>query len=237
LSAIYLVRHGQAGLRDDYDTLSDLGRDQVRRLGEHLAQQGLRFAAFFSGGLKRQQQTAAVLQEGLTGAPPLIVDSRWSEFDLTDVYRGIAPQMAASDADFRREYEALQAASADPKALIHRQWTRTDVEVVRAWVQGRFQYDGESWQQFQDRVTGPLRDLCEFGPGEAVLISTSATPIGIWSSMAANGNKPADRQAMRLAGVLYNSSLTTIRLQDNEPGLFSFNNIPHLPAPELRTFR
>jgi len=33
------------------------------------------------------------------------------------------------------------------------------------------------------------------------------------------------------------ASLTTIRLQENEPGLFSFNNIPHLPAPELRTFR
>ena len=29
MSSLYLVRHGQAGLRHDYDTLSDLGRTQA----------------------------------------------------------------------------------------------------------------------------------------------------------------------------------------------------------------
>lgn len=240
MSALYLVRHGQAGLRDNYDTLSELGRTQVRLLAEHLASQGIRFAAVFCGGLERQKQTASIIREALaenSTHPEFIVDPRWSEFDLSGVYRGIAPQIADADPVFRREYEALQAASTDPSATVHRQWTRIDIEVVRAWIQGRYTYDGESWVEFQERVLGPLRELRDFEPGEAVLISTSATPIGIWASLAAHGGRPSERAAMRLAGVLYNSSLTTIRLQESEPGLFSFNNVPHLPAPELRTFR
>ncbi len=33
LPAVYIIRHAQAGPRHDYDKLSDLGRDQARRLG------------------------------------------------------------------------------------------------------------------------------------------------------------------------------------------------------------
>ena len=43
MSVLYLIRHGQAGTREHYDTLSELGRAQARLLGEHLAAQGVRF--------------------------------------------------------------------------------------------------------------------------------------------------------------------------------------------------
>jgi hypothetical protein len=42
---------------------------------------------------------------------------------------------------------------------------------------------------------------------------------------------------MRLAGVMRNSAVTSMRLRDDELMLFSFNGVPHLNAPELRTFR
>ncbi len=58
MSVVYLVRHGQAGTRENYDSLSDLGRRQARRLGEHLAAQGVRFDAAWSGSLARQRATA-----------------------------------------------------------------------------------------------------------------------------------------------------------------------------------
>jgi broad specificity phosphatase PhoE len=45
LSAVYLIRHGQAGLRHNYDTLSDLGHTQARLLGEYLAAQKITFTA------------------------------------------------------------------------------------------------------------------------------------------------------------------------------------------------
>ncbi len=59
MSNAYLVRHGQAGTRDEYDSLSGLGRRQARLLGEYLAGQGVVFAAAYAGGPVRQQQTAA----------------------------------------------------------------------------------------------------------------------------------------------------------------------------------
>ena len=58
MSTVYLVRHGQAGTRDAYDSLSELGERQARLLGEHFIAQRIRFADTYAGALARQQQTA-----------------------------------------------------------------------------------------------------------------------------------------------------------------------------------
>ncbi|HEX8283391.1 MAG TPA: histidine phosphatase family protein [Pyrinomonadaceae bacterium] len=68
MSNVYFIRHGQAGTRDEYDSLSDLGRRQARLLGDYLVSQGVEFARAYAGGLRRQQQTAAEVA-GLTKAP------------------------------------------------------------------------------------------------------------------------------------------------------------------------
>jgi hypothetical protein len=46
-----------------------------------------------------------------------------------------------------------------------------------------------------------------------------------------------DHRAMQLAGVLRNASCTVMRLRDGQLRLDSFNTIPHLCAPVLRTYR
>ena len=53
-----MVRHGQAGTREHYDSLSELGRTQARLLGEHFRAQGIHFSAAYSGALARQRATA-----------------------------------------------------------------------------------------------------------------------------------------------------------------------------------
>ncbi len=58
MSRVYLVRHGQAGTREAYDSLSELGRRQARLLGEYFVSEGIQFAAAYSGALVRQQETA-----------------------------------------------------------------------------------------------------------------------------------------------------------------------------------
>ena len=62
---MYLVRHGQAGTRDAYDSLSDLGKRQARLLGEHFVSQGIEFAAAFAGALSRQRQTGEAVSDRL----------------------------------------------------------------------------------------------------------------------------------------------------------------------------
>ena len=122
----------------------------------------------------------------------------------------------------------------DEHSPIHHVWTGCDTQVMRAWIEGRYPCRAESWAAFGQRVLGARASLAAYQRGDAVAIFTSATPIAIWVAAALG---ISDGHIMRLAGVMRNSAVTTMRLRDDELMLFSFNGVPHLNAPELRTFR
>ena len=90
MSLIYFFRHGQAGTRDNYDSLSDIGRRQTELLGEYLAMQRIEFRAAYVGTMSRQQQTAAAVADAYQRAglalPALQTLPAWNEFDLDHVY-------------------------------------------------------------------------------------------------------------------------------------------------------
>jgi broad specificity phosphatase PhoE len=233
-----MIRHGQAGLRQNYDTLSDLGRTQARLLGEYLAAQQVRFTAVYAGALKRQSETAREVLRAMAAAgsavPEVQIDDHWNEFDLDAVYQAIAPRLAADDPEFQAEHEKLHRMLEEENSPAHRNWTRCDTLVVRAWVEGRYELPGESWEAFRGRVSAPLQALSRIPPAETVAIFSSATPIAVWIGMALGLN---GRHIMRLAGVTYNAALTTMRAREEDLALFSFNGTPHLAEPHLRTFR
>ncbi|MBZ5606587.1 MAG: histidine phosphatase family protein [Acidobacteriia bacterium] len=231
MSVLYLVRHGQAGTRENYDSLSEVGRTQARLLRDYFQSQQLEFDAVYSGGLKRQQATAA---ETLPGAK-VLVDEGWNEFDLAQVYAEYAPHLAASDDDFRREYEDMQEQlklSRGPQDQVHRKWNDCDKKLVRAWVESRHPYSGETWPSFVSRIHAALARVIHHEGN--VIVFTSATPIGI---CAARTLELEDGRAMWLASVLMNASYTTLRIREQEIRLFTLNNAPHLDDPSLRTFR
>jgi broad specificity phosphatase PhoE len=238
---LYLVRHGQAGTRDAYDSLSDLGGRQARLLGEHFVSQGIQFTSAYVGGLSRQQQTAeqvgAAYANGGVAFPIVSVDPGWDEFDLGRVYREIAPPLASDDAEFRREYdemrEQVRTTAGAHGASIHRKWLPCDTKVVEAWAAGRYAYAGETWNQFRERVVGSSLKMHD-ARGENILVATSATPIGICTGLSLD---IADGRVMRLAGAVYNASYTVLRLRAGELRLFTFNAVPHLGAPGMRTHR
>ena len=237
MSSVYLVRHGQAGLRHDYDLLSELGKRQAKLLGESLVRDGVIFRAIYAGALARQRQTAeevrrAYLEAGIE-APQIVTEPCWNEFDLDQVYRDLAPALCDADPQFRAEYDQMLRHAGDEKSPIHRTWLPCDAAVVLAWTSGRYPCRGESWVEFGERVARGLEPLAGYGSGEAVAVFSSATPIAI-SIGAAMG--AANGRVMRLAGVMYNSAVSTLRLRGDELTLFTFNQVAHLP-PELRTFR
>lgn len=224
MSQVWLIRHGQAGLRSHYDTLSATGQEQARLLGAWLRSQ--RFDHVVAGGLNRQQETARL------AGYEFIVDAGWSEFDLDAVYREIAPRIAAVDAAFREEYEGLLRDVVDDEHPVHRKWTRGDVMVVRAWIEGTVPVSAtETFVEFRERVSGAFTRLLRERPGH-VAVFTSATPIAL--ALAGVLGVGAG-QAMRLAGALMNASCSVVRA-GSEPSLFGFNHAAHLP-PELHTFR
>ena len=238
MSALYLIRHGQAGNRNDYDRLSELGHEQTQLLGKHLASQGVEFSAMYCGELRRQRETAAnvieQLQYGGVRTPQLQIDPRWNEFDLSSVYSEIGPQVAATNEKFRQEFEEMMATWDDPNARFHRGHTELDFVVVRAWIEAAYPYNGESFAAFTGRVQEGLMDLTRHAEEGHVAVFTSATPTGI--AVATALEMPIVK-SLRLAGVAYNASHSTLRIQPQGFTLFSFNNIPHLDEQRLRTFR
>lgn len=239
MSNVYLIRHGQAGTRQHYDTLSTLGRQQARLLGDYFAGQNLQFHAAYTGGMERQQQTAAQVLAAYRDAglpfPEIETHDAWREFDLDHIYGAMAPQLCAADAAFKLEYEAMReqarAHAGDPTAEVHRRWSPCDRKVVEAWLHARFPYEGESWTAFQQRVsTAPFPDE----NGVNIAVFTSATPTAIWAGRALDIH---DTRALRIAGVLHNASITVLRVRGGEVRLFSMNEVPHLPRMEWRTHR
>jgi broad specificity phosphatase PhoE len=242
LSNLYFVRHGQAGTRDAYDSLSELGRRQSRRLGEYFVRQGLEFAAASAGTLLRQRQTAAEVSAAYARVglpfPELTIEPGWNEFDFHHIYREIAPLLCEEDSEFRSEYEAVRAQMRERAgahdAEIHRQWRPSDTKVVEAWVGGRYPYEGETWEQVVERVAA-CRLLASKGQArENIVVFTSAVPTAIWTGRAL---AISDERVRKLAAVLHNTSYTVLRLRDEELQLLEFNAVPHLDTPELRTRR
>ena len=238
MSRLYLIRHGQAGPRHQYDALSELGHRQVRLLGEHLAAQRTEFTAVFIGGLERQKSTTAAVAEAYREAavpfPEIIEEPLWDEFDLGAVYQALAHPLGNDDPKFKTEYEEMMRLIENGDDAVHRNHNYCDIAVVRAWIEEKYPYVGESWQEFRSRAAAPLKKLLGYGPGEKIAIFTSATPIGVWMGQAL---KLADRQIWRLAGATYNSGLTTLRVAEDDLRVFSFNALPHLPDPAMWSFR
>lgn len=236
------MRHGQAGTRDAYDSLSPLGKHQAQLLGEHFLKQEIHFAAACCGELSRQRQTAeqiaAAYCEAGASFPSIEIDPGWNEFSLEQVSRELAPHLCAQDADFRREYEEMleqvRVSNGAHTARVHRKWLPCDTKIVEAWVHGRFPYSGETWKQFCERVLACRSRINHRQGRENILVVTSATPIAIWTGVSL---EISDERVMRLAGALYNASYTILRLRHEERRLFTFNAACHLIGAGVRTHR
>lgn len=228
---LYLIRHGQAGSRDDYDRLSDLGKRQAQLLGEYFRSAGVSFCAAYAGGMRRQRETAEIVLGELQDGPETGTDARWNEFSLEGLWKTLAPRLIAENEQFARDYHASHA----PNPNIDRVMTSCDVELIRAWMRNHHPCDGvEPWTEFRSRVEAPRPDLAAYGPGESVAVFTSATPTAVWCGSALEVD---ERKIFRIAGVLGNTSYSTLRLRDGELTLFSLNNVPHLREAALRTYR
>lgn len=242
MSNIYLVRHGQAGTRDAYDRLSDLGRRQARLLGEYFAAQQLWFSEAYSGSMNRQRETAAEVEAAYRTIghdfPSVVTKPEWDEFNLDQIYRELAPRMCDDDPQFRKQYEEMRQqvrnSGGSQTAEVHRRWLPCDSQIVRAWIAERYSYQGESWQAFLRRVSASRSAMQNGTPQTNIIVFTSAMPVAIWTGMALD---IADERILRLAGVLHNASYSVLRLGQNGLRLFMFNAVPHLPEEHLRTHR
>lgn len=237
MSLIYLVRHAQAGTRENYDVLSDLGREQARLLGVHLVRQGVTFEAAYSGSLQRQRRTAEIALSAYADSglprPDVVTDHRWDEFNLRSIYLAISKRLIEESPEFARDFEEMGEALRNDPHTTRGATGRCDAAVIRAWMENRYpDYQGESWAGFRGRIESCLGDFSGESEG-AVAVFTSATPIAI---LAAASLELTDEKFLSVLGVIYNSSVTVIRSREREMRLFMLNSTAHLPL-SIRTFR
>lgn len=217
MSVLYLVRHGQASFgTDDYDRLSDLGKEQSRITGGHLAAQRVAPVRIVHGQMLRQRQTAEGIQAGLGSDLDAQVDSGWNEYqawELTGALTDTDPRAKHDSKIFQAELERGAA----------------------RWASG--EHDGdytETFSQFTTRVDAALDEACAaMSPGESTIVVSSAGAIA-WTAARLLGG--GFDQWMAFNRVTVNTGITRIITGRSGTSLISFNEHGH-QTPERVTYR
>ncbi|UVI36708.1 histidine phosphatase family protein [Brevibacterium spongiae] len=231
MSVLYLIRHGQASFgTDDYDRLSDLGKEQSRITGRFLAAQGVEPDRIVHGEMLRQRQTAAGIIEGLGGGadpdsdggqrsthlPEADVDAGWNEYaawELTGVLKDLDPRSKHDSKIFQGELERGAA----------------------RWASGEFDGDyTETYARFTSRVDRALSDaVAAMSSGQSTIVVSSAGAIA-WTAAKLIGG--GFDQWMAFNRVTINTGITKIITGSGGTSLISFNDHGH-QAPKDATYR
>lgn len=248
-ATLHLIRHGQAAFgSDDYDRLSELGREQSRLLGAALAPLAGEGDVAICGRMRRHRETAeeclaamASADAGRIAAPPPgpapasavgpgapIFDERWNEFDHVQILARHRPEYA----DHARLRADLKAES-DP----HRAFQSLFAAAMQRWAGGEFDRDyDEPWPAFRARCLAAAQAAADAAAGARnVWIFTSGGPI---AAIAQALLDVPEAQALRLSWTLVNASHTQVHAARGGLRLSTFNGHAHLYAREgLITYR
>ena len=212
MPVVLLVRHGQASFgADDYDVLSDAGREQSAVVGRELARRGLRSPVAVCGTLTRQRDTAQI---GLAtaGLPVEVrVDGRWDEYDHLDLLKRYVRADAEHDGSSKGVQvlldEALAAWTADPRG---------------------------DWADFAGGALAALDELVGgLGRGRDAVVFTSGGVIAAVGSALLGVGAGA---VVALNRVTVNAAITKVVAGSGGTSLLAFNDHSHVP-PELVTYR
>jgi broad specificity phosphatase PhoE len=211
---VLLVRHGQASFGgDDYDRLSDLGREQSQATGRWLRDRGLRRPVVVHGSLRRQRDTAALslAAADLDVAPR--TDPRWDEYDHLDLVRRYAAAHRAEEPRTSREFQVLL-----DSALV-------------AWVEHG---DEGGWSAFANGVGNALRELVAgLQQGQDAVVFTSA---GVIAAVCADLLGAGAAAVVALNRVAVNGAVTKLAAGQAGVSLLTFNEHGHLDATGI-TYR
>lgn len=217
MAELYLVRHAQASFgTENYDRLSELGRQQSRWLGEWFRDRGVGFDAVVSGGMTRHRETAELITQAMDGAcPPAEIDSNWDEFDFEAI---IAAWVGKSGA-------ALPGEGASRSTF-----SRLLRDALLAW--SAEQLDDavpEPWAQFEQRVGDALQTVARHSSQpRRVLVVSSGGAIAMALRQVLEA-PPAAMVQMNLQ--VRNTSISQLFCNARGMHFAGFNHLPHLDGP------
>ncbi len=207
---LWLVRHGQAAFAtEDYDRLTDLGRQQAVWLGEHLRELGVTFDRIAAGTLRRQQQTAQAIAGLLGGSVETVEGLEEYDSDRLLAAHGHTAGQHGGHPDQRREhFQRLRAA-------------------LMAWAEGHIE-GAETWAAFEARIRTAITRLTEGGTGRVLAASSGGAIAMVLTQVLGIG--PDKMIEFNLQA--RNTGITRLVFTKRTVYFNMFNAIPHLERPE-----
>lgn len=237
MGRLVLVRHGQASFdSDDYDRLSEIGKQQSQILGAWLSHCQEKFDAVFAGRLLRHRETAELcLQQMASGAaadplPPMQFDAALNEYEHDEILLRHRPDFVDRDA-MRRSL----AASDNPAALMRTLF----MAAMARWGDGNHDQDySESWPTFATRCIAGVNTVAQqLGDRGSAVVFTSG---GVISTVVGHTLGLSPQRIFELNWSLANSGVTTLSCRKGRLRLISLNNTAHIDWSRVRnlvTFR
>lgn len=231
MGLVTVVRHGQAGTFErNYDSLSTLGHEQAKRLGEYWTSQGVEWDRVLVGPKRRHAETEAQVRAvyeargvALPAAEPLE--------DLDELAFGKIVAAMTKTADARNAL-SLHAVPVDERPEALKQAFRHLFGKTREYASGGVEIsDGESWAQFRARAQRALDFMVASGPGQRVLAFSSA---GFTGMLVGCVLELRDDKIVDMMMQVRNGSYSSIMYSPGRRSLTSFNAVPHLP-PQMWT--
>ncbi len=210
MPVVLLVRHGQASFgSDDYDVLSDLGREQSVVVGAELARRALRSPVSVCGSLRRQRDTAVL---AMPAVPP-VVDARWDEYDSVALLQRYVPA------------GAFDGSSKGVQVLLD--------QALASWVDD----PAGGWEAFSAGAVDALADVAGgLSRGQDAVVFTSG---GIIAAVCASLLGLGAAGVVALNRVTANSAITKVVYGGAGASLVSFNDHAHFEGDgrRLLTYR
>lgn len=214
MPVVLLVRHGQASFgSDDYDVLSDVGREQARVVGSELARRSLRTPVAMCGSLLRQRDTAEIALSFANLDVSPTTDARWDEYDHLDLLKRYVAEDAAHDGTSKGVQVLLDQALA-------------------AWVSD----PAGDWSSFSGGALDALRSVVDsLSPGQDAVVFTSG---GVIAAVASTLLGVGSAGVVALNRVTMNGAITKLVVGSGGISLVAFNDHAHFEdRRDLVTYR
>lgn len=239
MSTLYLIRHGQAGrLLDDYDRLSELGRQQARALADHWLDREVSLDGVWSGSLRRQVETGGEVGERYSSRgchfPAIARNPAFDEYPAEAIFRSLGDYLRDTDNTIRQLADVWE--QADTSIDRNRAFNRLLEAVIGRWISGNHPgYEPPvSWANWSEAVRDALRSvLSRAGRGTTTALFTSGgvVAVAVQTILEAPALKAAD-----LNWRIHNASVTRFTFSGDRISLDCFNDVAHLSPPQL-TYR
>ncbi len=213
MTEVFLVRHGQAAFgTDNYDRLSDRGRQQAWLLGRYLSNRSLAFDRVMLGTLRRHRETQEAIGSAFSESIPVTETPDLDEYNLRNIVRSWRDQTDCSDRGSRSIEEFYRVAGS----------------ALRAWSNDKLPRAPDNWAVFRGRICTVLEEIGD-SSAHRMLVVTSGGPISVFlqETLKLTADVMVD-----LNLELANTGVTRLVVKHQTRRLISFNSTAHLENSE-----